>query len=290
MTDTELLDQYARGGDRTALGQLVQRHIDLVYSAARRHVGDPHLAEDVTQAVFILLAAKASRLRSEVVLSAWLLTATRYASKDALKMSQRRRRHEAVAAAMAGHDAARRDIADAREQAEMDEMIDQLDGALASLSQQDRRAVLLRYYEKQPFAQIGHALGVDEEAARKRVSRATGKLARFFNARGFAATSIIVAALLSHELVQSAPAALVARVTDVTAAAAAGTGIGATEAIVHQLVSAVQHRFFWSATRIAASYGMGLVLAMLACGWAANYGLSHPHTTPAPPPDQHASR
>jgi RNA polymerase sigma factor (sigma-70 family) len=293
MTDTELLDQYARLGDSAAFGVLVQRHIGLVYAAARRHVGDVHLAEDVTQAVFVLLAAKASGLRHQAALPAWLLTATRYASKDALKMCQRRRRHEAAAARAAMERGQFRSL-DASVDAEMNELVDQLDEALDSLNQRDRQAVLLRYYEKQPFARIGSALGIDEETARKRVSRATNKMTRFFATRGCTVTSVLLAVLLSRELAQAAPAQLVGRVIDVATASGSAisggaaienTGGGApVREVVARLASAIQRQFIFSAARTTAIYGGALVLVCAACALGTTYQLTRPPTTQ---PTQH---
>src|SRR4051812_8261572 len=91
--DRALLGRYASGRDEQAFAALVRRHVNLVYSAAARRVGDRHLAEDVTQAVFIILAQKARSIRPDAPLSAWLLTTVRYAASNALKMESRRRKH-----------------------------------------------------------------------------------------------------------------------------------------------------------------------------------------------------
>src|SRR2546423_3991496 len=97
IADMELVREYARTGSEDAFQTLVSRHINLVYSSALRQVGDAHLADDVTQAVFILLARKASSLGDKTILSAWLYRAALFAAKDALKMQMRRhlREHEA---------------------------------------------------------------------------------------------------------------------------------------------------------------------------------------------------
>jgi hypothetical protein len=74
LDDIPLLRRFAETRDQDSFTQLVSRHINLVYSAALRQVRDPHMAEDVCQTVFIILARKAAALaRSQTILSAWLL-------------------------------------------------------------------------------------------------------------------------------------------------------------------------------------------------------------------------
>src|SRR3954452_24174334 len=100
LSDWDLLQRYVTDVSHPAFEQLVHRHIDWVYSCARGQVQNPHLAEEVVQAVFLILSKKASRLSLSVILSGWLFRTTRFAAKDALKLESRRRHHEQQAAVM----------------------------------------------------------------------------------------------------------------------------------------------------------------------------------------------
>src|SRR3954469_6720320 len=92
--DIELLREYALHQSEQAFATLVSRYVNLVYSVALRQVRDPHLAEEVTQAVFIILARKAASLNSSTILSAWLCRTARYASANALTIQRRRQNRE----------------------------------------------------------------------------------------------------------------------------------------------------------------------------------------------------
>jgi RNA polymerase sigma factor (sigma-70 family) len=86
-----LIDDYCRGAE-AAFAMLVRRHVDLVYAAALRHTRDPGLADDVTQAVFIVLTKKVRRLRRHSTLAGWLILVTRYVARAAIRARTRRRR------------------------------------------------------------------------------------------------------------------------------------------------------------------------------------------------------
>lgn len=203
MNDTAYLQEYVQTGSHDAFAQIVRQHLDLVYSAAFRQTRDRHKAEDITQAVFILLAKKAHSLTSETILPAWLIRATRYASLDLIKMESRRKKHEER-------------FAQTMARSEVDIEVDwkwpvvspELDEAIAQLSEPDRRALLLKYYSKKTYHEIGQELGVAEEAARKRVTRAVEKLRGILLRRGAVVAPAVLAMILSTKLVSAAPAEL----------------------------------------------------------------------------------
>jgi RNA polymerase sigma factor (sigma-70 family) len=259
--DRRLLRDYAVDGSQEAFGLIVRRHINLVYAAAYRMVRDPHLAEDVTQAVFIILARKAASLRDEQVLPAWLLSTARFASRDALKMQARRRRHERRAAEMtptARFTDPDRDWYEAK---------DMLDDALARLSTGDRRAIVLRFYERRSFLEVGQVLGIEEEAARKRVARAAGKLRTLLtNRRGATITASTLSTGLYFSFATPAPAGLAEQITATaltlgTATSAAGATGGAAEIAR----SVMGHMRILKAKTIA-TYAAALVIFCSACG------------------------
>src|SRR5262245_19665661 len=105
--DAALLDRYVKeqcvtSTGRDALGELCRRHMDFVFGVARRAVRDPGMAEDVTQAVFLILARKAHTIRHAEHLGSWLFQTTRYTAANAIKMAARRTRHEKKAARLEG--------------------------------------------------------------------------------------------------------------------------------------------------------------------------------------------
>src|SRR4051812_47361244 len=100
MTDTEMLNAYIATSSQEAFAGLVERHINLVYSVALRNTRDREMAEDVTQAVFIVLAKKARAIRNPALLAAWLMSTTRYTASNARRQESRRRRYEQKVAGM----------------------------------------------------------------------------------------------------------------------------------------------------------------------------------------------
>src|SRR5215208_8263915 len=98
MDDQQLLEEFATSGSQASFGEIVRRHIDLVYAACKRRLKDAHLAEDATQAVFAILARRARYIAGKTVLAGWLYQTARYVSANTLRMESYRRRREVAAA------------------------------------------------------------------------------------------------------------------------------------------------------------------------------------------------
>src|SRR5262245_22795497 len=96
-SDLDLLRQYARENSEEAFAALVQRHLDLVYSAALRQVRLPQQAEEVAQSVFTDLARNVHKLKPDTILTAWLYQVTRRTAVDVIRAESRRQLREQIA-------------------------------------------------------------------------------------------------------------------------------------------------------------------------------------------------
>ena len=206
----QLLGEWVQGGSEEAFRGLVDRHLAMVYATARRSVSSPHQAQEVAQTVFIVLAKKASALPRQTVLAGWLYRATRYATAQMLRTECRRQRREERLSAM---------NANAPEPV-WSEIAPHLEQAMDHLSKTDRDAVVLRFLEEKSLAEVGQALGLSEDAARKRVQRALEKLRAGFAKCGVITTSAFLLIVLSQNAAPAAPAGL----AEAVAAIALGKG------------------------------------------------------------------
>jgi RNA polymerase sigma factor (sigma-70 family) len=222
-TDAELLRAYAQENSESAFGELVRRHVGLVYSIALRQCGgDAHMAEDVAQRVFTDLARRARSLSGYTILGGWLYRRAQFVASDIVRAEHRRRAREQEAQAM--QDVSRATVGDA----EWQKLTPVLDHAIGELSERDRDAVVLRFIEARPFREIGMALRLSEDAARMRVERALDKLRDALGRRGITSTSVALSVALANQAAAVVPASVVANLTGAALAGAVAGGTGAT--------------------------------------------------------------
>jgi RNA polymerase sigma factor (sigma-70 family) len=247
-TDQQLLQDYAGNRSEAAFTELVRRHIDLVYSAALRMVCDSHQAQDVVQSVFVALAQNARQLIHHPVLSGWLHRTTQNLAANVIRTNVRRQAREQEAVAMT-------ELLSAQSDATWEHIAPHLDAALGELNEADRDALLLRYFERQSAQEMAANLGISNEAAQKRVSRAVERLRDLFAQRGISVGAGGLVVAISANAVHAAPVALLATIS---ATVLAGTTL-TTAALVSQTTATTMN---WINLKSAAA----LVAAALAAG------------------------
>lgn len=245
-SDAQLLREYVENGDESAFREIVQRHADVVYSAAMRQVASPESARDIAQSVFCDLARKAKPLVEKREqggsILGWLYRSTRFAALNQAR--DERRRQERERKAMECLDPASEAAPD------WDRVQPILDEAMSDLSNDDREALLLRFFKNHDFRTIGEMLGVSNDAAQKRVSRALEKLRAEFVSRGVATTALALSTVLSTNAVSVSPAGMAAMLS---AAALAGTTVAsaATTSIAPAFIMTTLQKAWVTAIAVA---------------------------------------
>ena len=237
--DQELLRQYVERRDEAAFAELVRRHAGMVYGAALRQTRDPHQAQEVTQAVFLLLVRKAPGMDGSVVLGAWLFRAAHFAANDLRKMQRRRAARETPMETMPDLP---EESQDSTAPAAWQPYLPYLDRCLARLSDPDRHAIWLRFFEEKSLAEVGAALGVAEEAARKRVRRALDRLQVLLEGEGARIDGGNLESMLHPNLAAAVPVGLVAA----TVAAAMGQAPAVTS---NAVAAGVLRTWAWMAVK-----------------------------------------
>ncbi len=261
LDDSSLLREYVDRGSGDAFAALVARHVDKVYSIALRHARNPHQAEEITQAVFVILAREARRLGSRVIISGWLCRTAQLTALTFVRSEIRRARREQEAYMQNPPADTESDV--------WPQIAPLLDTAMAGLSRADYHAVVLRFFDGKSMKEVGAALGASEDAAKMRVNRAVEKLRRFFSRRGLVVPAAVLMAAISASSVQAAPAALAktATVVALTQGATASTS-------TLTLIKGVLKIMAWTKAKTAMLAGAA---ALLVAGTAAVVMTRLPH-------------
>jgi RNA polymerase sigma factor (sigma-70 family) len=239
MSDMELMREYADRGSEAAFAELVHRHINLVHSVALRYAGNDDDAQDVTQAVFIILARKAASLRQRATLTGWLYEATRFTGARLLRTRVRQQAREQEAYMQST-------LNDAETDGLWRQLAPLLEEAMTRLSEKERMLLALRFFENKSGAEAAALLGIQEWAAHKRAARALEKLRKFFTQRGLVSTPALIARGMSANAVQAAPAALAKTAT--AAAVAKGATVGGSTL---SLVKGASNLIAWTKAKTA---------------------------------------
>jgi RNA polymerase sigma factor (sigma-70 family) len=251
--DAALLDEYARTGSREIVGELARRHAALVYSAARRQVGDGHLAEDVSQAVFVLLFSKASSIKNPAQLVGWLYKTTRYTALNAMKIENRRKRHEEKAAAQKS-----RQNQTANDELQWDELSPILDQAMAELGEADRQSILLRYFQGLSVREVAGAMTSSEEATKKRLSRGLDRLRRLLGKKGVVTGAAVLGVTLAARATEAAPEVLGTSIRALTAGQPAASKFAIV--LAEKVARSILLRMAWIS-------GVAASVLIAAAGW-----------------------
>lgn len=209
--DNEWVREFAREKSETAFAALVRQHVHLVFATALRQIGDRAAAEEITQTVFVALAQSAGKLGSHPTIAGWLHQTALNKSREWLRGELRRRRREQTAVELAE--------AKAEGDSVWTPLVPLLDEALLQLRDADRAAVILHFMEGRTFQEVGAALGVGEDTARKRVDRCLEQLTKFFQRQGFTIPTLSATAPLFALATHTAPTNLAASATSAGLAA-----------------------------------------------------------------------
>lgn len=247
--DMELVRQFVTSQSESAFTALVSRYTNLIYSAAFRRVGNSQLAEEITQAVFTILAQKAYTLNKKTVLPGWLYQAACYVSGHAIKQELRRQRREQEAYMQALSNQAEPEV--------WSQITPLLEDAMMQLGQAERDALVLRFFEGHSLKEVGNALGTSEAATKMRVKRALEKLRIYFSRHGVNSTTETIAGAMSANSIMPAPPTL----AKTAAAVAIGKGATASTSTLTLIKGAIKI-MAWTKAKTAIFVSTAAILAV----------------------------
>src|SRR5437899_1885676 len=228
-SDRELLRRFATDRGEGALGGLVRRHGPMVLRVCRRALAQEQDAEDVFQAVFLILARKAGAVRWRDSVAGWLQAV-------AVRLTRKARAEVARHAARA-RSAKTRTPPDPLEEITGRELLRILDEELARLPENYRSPLLLCCLESRTQEEAARQLGWSLSTLRRRLERGRellrGRLAR----RGVALSAALAGPLVLPSTVPATlPAGLLVTTVQAGLASACGTTGGMISAPVARLV------------------------------------------------------
>ena len=205
MNDVELLSRFVEERSEDAFRSLVERHSKMVYATCLRGLGDAHMAEDASQAVFIALAKRANKIRNRNALPSWLFGTARLTVSHIMREKMRRKRRETAVVEM---------VQEARispsEEVQWKEVCEHLNDAIGSLRKRQKDAVVSHFLEGKPQKEVARELGCTEHAIQRRISRGLGKLCGKLSKKGVVLSVVTLTGFLATKAAHAAPVGLVA--------------------------------------------------------------------------------
>jgi RNA polymerase sigma factor (sigma-70 family) len=260
--DIALLKEFAEENSEAAFTALVERYVNLVYSAALRSVGNAHAAQEISQAVFIILARKAKSLGTKTILSGWLYQTTRLTAANYLRGEIRRQHREQEAYMQSTLNEPAQEV--------WSQIAPLIEGAMGKLGDRDRDAIVLRYFENKSLAEVGAALGASEDAAKMRVNRSLEKLRNIFAKRGVDSTTAMLGGAIAANSIHAAPIGLAKIIS--TAAIAKGAAAGSSTLA---LAKGALKLMAWTKVKTAIVVGATAVALTLGTGYFGFFFQAH---------------
>jgi RNA polymerase sigma factor (sigma-70 family) len=267
MDDWDLLRAYAHRGAEDAFRELLHRHANMLFSTARRVLhGDAHLAQDVVQRAFCLLAQKAGRLPRTGSLGGWLYRTTYQLARETQRTEWRRTRRENLAATMPPP------IPNASESNPWDFLAPVLDEAIHSLPSADQTVLVQRFLQQRSHRDVALSLGISEDAAKMRTQRSLGRLRKVLVQRGISLSTPALAETMWTHALEPVPTGLIPTVENALPPLPTFSPAPTlTQHLVHLAMQLAQ-------TKTRLTVAVGLVLTV---GWLAlHIASSPPPTTP----------